>query len=63
MGLSHEMLGQVSIPGKAGGLEFLHISTPPARKWQEPSLECGSSLPLFRPEARFRSTSRQQAGD
>jgi hypothetical protein len=49
-------------PGR-GGLECLHNSTPPVLKWKEPSLECGSSLPLSRPEARFRSTSRQQAGE
>ena len=42
---------------------FLHISTPPALKWKEPILECGSSLPLSRPEARLRSTSRQLAGE
>ena len=28
----------------------------------EPRLDCGSSLPQSRPEARLRRTSRQQAG-
>ena len=41
-------------PGFAG-LEFLHIGTPLALKWQEPSLECGSSLPLSRPQACYRT--------
>ena len=39
--------------GAAAGLwSFYTISTPPALRWKEPSMECGSSLPLSRPEAR-----------